>query len=65
MSEFYNSPVNGAIIYLIGYSGCGKRTIAKAIQARLDCIVAHNQLINKEVPRETLMLEFISNRCRI
>jgi len=41
--------MNGAIIYLFSYSGCGKLTIAKAIQARMDCIVVHNHLINNVV----------------
>jgi ribose 1,5-bisphosphokinase PhnN len=41
--------MNGAIIYLFGYSGCGKLTIAKAIQARMDCIVVHNHLINNVI----------------
>lgn len=41
--------MNGAIIYLIGYSGCGKLTIAKAIRDRLDCIVADNHLINNVI----------------
>ena len=41
--------MNGAIIYLIGFSGCGKLTIARAIQARVDCIVAHNHLINNVI----------------
>jgi chloramphenicol 3-O-phosphotransferase len=41
--------MNGAIIYLFGYSGCGKLTIAKAIQARMDCIIAHNHLINNVI----------------
>jgi len=42
-------PINGTIIYLFGYSGCGKLTIARAIQARMDCIVAHNHLINNVI----------------
>jgi chloramphenicol 3-O-phosphotransferase len=42
-------PINGAIIYLFGYSGCGKLTIARAIQAQMDCIVAHNHLINNVI----------------
>jgi chloramphenicol 3-O-phosphotransferase len=42
-------PTNGAIIYLFGHSGCGKLTIARAIQARMDCIVAHNHLINNVI----------------
>jgi len=42
-------PFNGAIIYLFGYSGCGKLTIARAIQARMDCIVVHNHLINNVI----------------
>jgi chloramphenicol 3-O-phosphotransferase len=42
-------PTNGAIIYLFGYSGCGKLTIARAIQAQMDCIVAHNHLINNVI----------------
>jgi chloramphenicol 3-O-phosphotransferase len=42
-------PINGAIICLFGYSGCGKLTIARAIQAQMDCIVAHNHLINNVI----------------
>jgi chloramphenicol 3-O-phosphotransferase len=41
--------MNGAIIYLFGYAGCGKLTIAKAIQSRIDCIVVHNHLINNVI----------------
>ena len=41
--------MNGAIIYLIGFSGCGKRTIAKEIQKRIDCIVVDNHLINNVI----------------
>jgi len=41
--------MNGAIIYLIGFSGCGKLTIAKAIQARLSCIIVDNHLINNVI----------------
>jgi hypothetical protein len=41
--------VNGAFIYLIGFAGCGKLTIAQAIQARCDCILVDNHLINNVI----------------
>ena len=41
--------VNGVIIYLIGFAGCGKLTIAKAIQARYDCILIDNHRINNVI----------------
>jgi hypothetical protein len=41
--------VNGAFIYLIGFAGCGKLTIAQAIQARCDCILVDNHLVNNVI----------------
>jgi hypothetical protein len=41
--------VNGAFIYLIGFAGCGKLTIAQAIRARCDCILVDNHLINNVI----------------
>ena len=41
--------MNGAFIYLIGFAGCGKLTIAKAIQKRMDCILVDNHLINNVI----------------
>jgi len=41
--------VNGAFIYLIGFAGCGKLTIAQAIQAQCDCILVDNHLINNVI----------------
>jgi chloramphenicol 3-O-phosphotransferase len=41
--------VNGALIYLIGFAGCGKLTIAQAIQARCDCILVDNHHINNVI----------------
>jgi hypothetical protein len=41
--------VNGALIYLIGFAGCGKLTIAQAIQARCDCILVDNHFINNVI----------------
>ena len=38
--------MNGVFIYLIGFAGCGKLTIANAIQARVDCILVDNHRIN-------------------
>ena len=40
---------NGAVIYLIGFAGCGKLTIARAIQARFDCILVDNHLVNNVI----------------
>jgi ribose 1,5-bisphosphokinase PhnN len=41
--------MNGAFIYLIGFAGCGKLTIAKAIQARYDCILVDNHFVNNVI----------------
>ena len=41
--------MNGAFIYLIGFAGCGKLTIAQAIRARCDCILVDNHLINNVI----------------
>jgi hypothetical protein len=41
--------VNGAFIYLIGFAGCGKLTIAQAIQARCDYILVDNHLVNNVI----------------
>lgn len=41
--------MNGDFIYLIGFAGCGKLTIAQAIQARCDCILVDNHLINNVI----------------
>lgn len=41
--------MNGVIIYLFGFAGCGKLTIAKAIQARFDCILVDNHRINNVI----------------
>jgi shikimate kinase len=41
--------MNGALIYLIGFAGCGKLTIAKAIQKKIDCILVDNHLINNVI----------------
>jgi hypothetical protein len=41
--------VNGAFIYLIGFAGCGKLTIAQAIQMRCDCILVDNHLVNNVI----------------
>jgi hypothetical protein len=41
--------MNGAFIYLIGFAGCGKLTIARAIQARHDCILVDNHLVNNVI----------------
>ena len=41
--------MNSTIIYLIGFAGCGKLTIAKAIQARYDCILVDNHFINNVI----------------
>jgi hypothetical protein len=42
-------PNHGAIIYLLGYAGCGKLTIAKEIQRKIDCILVDNHLINNVI----------------
>jgi hypothetical protein len=49
--EQSNKPdrMNGAFIYLIGFAGCGKLTIAKAIQKKLDCILIDNHFINNVI----------------
>src|SRR5688572_6561905 len=41
--------MNGAFLYLIGFAGCGKLTIAKAIQKKMDCILVDNHLINNVI----------------
>jgi hypothetical protein len=41
--------MNGVILYLIGFAGCGKLTIARAIQARYDCILVDNHRINNVI----------------
>jgi len=41
--------MNGALIYLIGFAGCGKLTIARAIQAKYDCILVDNHHINNVI----------------
>src|SRR5262245_29704703 len=41
--------MNGAFIYLIGFAGCGKLTIARAIQKKMDCILVDNHLINNVI----------------
>jgi hypothetical protein len=41
--------MNGIIMYLIGFAGCGKLTIAKAIQSRYDCILVDNHRINNVI----------------
>jgi predicted kinase len=41
--------MNGALIYLIGFAGCGKLTVARAIQARYDCILVDNHHINNVI----------------
>lgn len=41
--------MNGVIIYLFGFAGCGKFTIATAIQARFDCILVDNHRINNVI----------------
>ena len=41
--------MNGTIIYLFGFAGCGKLTIAKAIQLKLDCILVDNHRINNVI----------------
>lgn len=38
--------MSGAFIYLFGFAGCGKLTIAQAIQSRCDCILVDNHLVN-------------------
>lgn len=41
--------MNNAIIYLLGYAGCGKRTIAQAIRQRFDAVLVDNHLINNTI----------------
>lgn len=41
--------MNGVIIYLFGFAGCGKLTIARAIQSQLDCILVDNHRINNVI----------------
>jgi len=40
---------NGAFIYLFGFAGSGKLTIAKAIAERWDCILVDNHSINNVI----------------
>ena len=40
---------NGAFIYLFGFAGSGKLTIAKAIAERWDCIVVDNHHVNNVI----------------
>ncbi len=40
---------NGAFIYLFGFAGSGKLTIAKAIAERWDCIVVDNHYVNNVI----------------
>src|SRR5215813_5232698 len=49
MRQEAGEPVNGAFIYLIGFAGCGKLTIAQAIQMRYDCILVDNHLVNNVI----------------
>jgi thymidylate kinase len=42
-------PPNGTFIYLLGIAGCGKLTIAKAIQKRHSCIIVDNHHINNVI----------------
>lgn len=41
--------MNGVILYLFGFAGCGKLTIARAIQSRYDCILVDNHRINNVI----------------
>ena len=41
--------MNGTFIYLIGFAGSGKLTIAKAIQARYDSVLVDNHLVNNVI----------------
>ena len=41
--------MNGVIVYLFGYAGCGKLTIARALQAKYDCILVDNHYINNVI----------------
>jgi predicted kinase len=43
------SVVNGAFIYLFGFAGSGKLTIAKAIAERWDCVLVDNHSINNVI----------------
>jgi ribose 1,5-bisphosphokinase PhnN len=40
---------NGIFIYLIGFAGTGKLTIAKALRQQFDCLLVDNHLINNVV----------------
>ena len=40
---------NGAFVYLVGFAGSGKLTIAKEIAKRFDCIVVDNHHINNVI----------------
>ncbi len=41
--------MNGALIYLIGFPGCGKLTVARAIQTGYECILVDNHHINNVI----------------
>jgi chloramphenicol 3-O-phosphotransferase len=41
--------MNSAIIYLIGFAGCGKLTIARTIQSAFDCTLIDNHRINNVI----------------
>jgi len=43
------SKTNGAFVYLFGFAGSGKLTIAKAIAERWDCILVDNHSINNVI----------------
>jgi predicted kinase len=40
---------NGAFIYLFGFAGAGKLTIAKAIAERWDCLLVDNHYVNNVI----------------
>ena len=48
MKSTRGSP-NGVFVYIFGHAGCGKLTIAKAVQERFDAILVDNHLINNVV----------------
>ena len=41
--------MNGVIVYLFGFAGCGKLTIAKALRSEFDCILVDNHYINNVI----------------
>ena len=43
------SSTNGFFIYLIGFAGTGKLTIARALRQQSDCLLVDNHLINNVV----------------